>query len=60
VSRRGHEVVILDRQAVGQWTIRCSCFATIAGVDPIDAHRNHQDHIVAEHLAEETGVERSA
>jgi hypothetical protein len=57
VNRRGHDVVFLEREAVGQWIIRCSCFATIAGVDPIDVHRRHQGHVVAEYLAEETGVE---
>jgi len=55
-----HDVVFLERHAVGQWVIRCSCFSTIHGVDPIDVHREHQEHIVAEYLAEELGVEHES
>jgi hypothetical protein len=60
MSPRAHDVVMLERQAVGHWIIRCSCFQSIAGVDPIDVHRKHQDHVVAEFLAEESGVERAS
>ncbi len=57
---RGHEVVILERVAVGHWAIHCSCFATIRADDPIEAHRRHQDHLAAEFQAEVSGVERAS
>ncbi len=54
---RGHGVCILERESVGRWVIRCECLAPVRGADPLAAHRRHQDHIVAEHLAELSGVE---
>jgi hypothetical protein len=52
-----HDVIFLEREAVGRWVIGCSCLASIAGVDPIDAYHNHTDHVLAAYWAEETGVE---
>lgn len=50
----------LRRLARDSWEIPCRCGRKIAGADPIAAHRAHQDHVVAEFLAEQTGVERAA
>ncbi len=58
--KRGHQVASLDRLESGHWVIWCECLRSIHGTDPIEAHRLHQDHVVEEFLAEQSGVERVA
>ncbi|MGA2835491.1 MAG: hypothetical protein ABSF84_02730 [Acidimicrobiales bacterium] len=55
-----HEVRRLDRRGPGDWAILCTCHATVEGPGPIEVHRAHQEHVAAEYLAEEYGVERVA
>jgi hypothetical protein len=52
-----HDVARLARIGPDRWTLWCGCLRPIHGADPLDCHRRHQEHVVAEELAGEAGVE---
>ena len=53
-----HELVTLQRLGPNRWRGWCECLHPVVEADPIAVHRAHQDHVVAEHLAELEGFER--
>lgn len=52
-----HVVWRLQRIARADWAVHCTCGRSFDAVDPIRAHRLHQDHVIAEFLAGELEVD---
>jgi hypothetical protein len=53
----GHGALTVRREGPGRWVLWCECLEPIRASDPIGCHREHQDHVVAQELAERSGVE---
>jgi hypothetical protein len=53
----GHGALTVNREGPGQFVLWCECLEPVRGRNVLELHRAHQEHIVAEELAERRGLD---